>query len=153
MRVHPSGLHYLGDMCLIGHLCPDHCLKTRAKVRTLIPQFRWNRFLQGQLLLSQSLMTSMPLRHLPQDLLLRMIRTPHTDFLIPTQILVASICMIRGKSFTRIRLIHLLHHGLDMTIRGMEGSCLGIGIIPQQSSGIIPVLPLQNGIVVVAMLI
>ena len=42
MGVHPSGLHHLGDMCLIRHLCLDHRLKTRAKVETLIPQFHWN---------------------------------------------------------------------------------------------------------------
>ena len=28
-------------------------------------------------------------------------------------------------------MIHLLHRGLDMTTRGMEGSHLGIGIISQ----------------------
>ena len=53
----------------------------------------------------------------------------------------------------RIRMIHLLHHGLDIIIWGMEGSCLGTGIIPRQSSSIIPMLPLQNGIIMVAMLI
>ena len=36
------GLHHLGDLCLIRHLCPDHCLKTRAKVGTLIPWFCQN---------------------------------------------------------------------------------------------------------------
>ena len=40
--MHPSGLHHLGDMCFIRHLCLDHRLKTRAKVETLIPQFHWN---------------------------------------------------------------------------------------------------------------
>ena len=43
MGVHPSGLHHLGDMCLIRHLCPGHRLKTRAKVRTLIPWFHHNQ--------------------------------------------------------------------------------------------------------------
>ena len=82
MGVHPPGLHHLGDMCLIRHLCLDHCLKTRAKVETLAPQFRWNQPLQGQLLLSLHLMTFMSLRHLPRDLPLGMILTPHMDFLI-----------------------------------------------------------------------
>ena len=72
MGVHPSGLHHLGDMCLIRHLCLDHHLKTKAKVETLIPRFRQNQPLWDQLLLSQSLMTFMPLRHLAQDLLLRL---------------------------------------------------------------------------------
>ena len=151
--MHPLSQHHLGDMCLTRHLCPDHRLKTRAKVRTLISWFCQNQPLQGQLLLSQSLMTFMPQRHLPRDLLLRMLWTPRTDFLIPTQILVASICMIRSKSFTRTRLIPLLHHRLDTPIQGMEGSCLGTGIIPQQSSGIVLTLLLQNGIIMVAMLI
>ena len=153
MRVHPSGLHCLGDMCLIRHLCLDHRLKTRAKVRTLIPQFHWNQPLQGRLILSQSLMIFMPLRHLPREPPLGMFLTPCTDFLILTQTLVALIYMIRSKSFTRTRMIHLLHHGLDIITQGMEGSCLGTGIISRLSSNIIPTVLLQNGTVVVAVLI
>ena len=57
MGVHPSGLHHLGDMCLIRHLRFNHCLKTRAKVKTLIPWFRWDQPLQDQLLLSSCPMT------------------------------------------------------------------------------------------------
>ena len=110
MGVHPPGLHHLGDMCLIRHLCLDHCLKTRAKVRTLIPWFCQNQPLQGQLVLNQSLMTFMPLRHLPRDLPLGMFPTPHTDFLIPTQIL---IYMIRNRSFMRIGMTRLVHQRLD----------------------------------------
>ena len=153
MGVHPSGLHHLGDMCLIRHLCPDHHLKTKARVGTLIPRFCWNQPLQGQLILSQSLMTFMPLRHLPWDLLLRMFQTPRTDFLILTRILMVLIYMIRSKSFTRIGMTHLLHHRLDIITWGMEGSCLGTGIIPWQKCSIIPTVPLWNGTIMVAMLI
>ena len=110
--VHPLGLHHLGDLCLIRHLCPDHRLKTKVRVRTLIPWFHRNQPLQGRLLLSQNLMIFMPLRHLPQDLLLRMLWTPHMDSLILTQI----PSMIRSRSFGRIGMIHLLHHGLDIII-------------------------------------
>ena len=148
MRVHPLGLHHLGNLCPIRHLRPDHHLKTRAKVRTLIPQFHWNQPLQGQLPLSQSLKISTSLRHLPQDLLPK-IQTPRTDFLILTRIPF----MIRSRSFGRIRTTYLLHHRLDTIIQGMEGRCPGTGIILQQSSGIIPMLPLQNGTMVVAVLI
>ena len=45
--VRPLGLHHLGDLCLTRHLRPNHCLKTEAKVRTLIPRFCWNQPLQG----------------------------------------------------------------------------------------------------------
>ena len=38
----PLGLHHLLGVCLIRHLRPDHCLKTKAKARTLIPQFLQN---------------------------------------------------------------------------------------------------------------
>ena len=126
MEVYPPGLHHLGDPCLTRHL-PDHHLKTRARVRTLIPWFRWNQPLQGRLTLSWNLMIFTSLRHLPQDLLLRMLRTPHMDSLILTLIL---LCMIRNRSFMRIGMTHLVHHGLDTIIRGMEGSHLGTGIIP-----------------------
>ena len=149
MGVHPLGLHHLGDMCLIRHLRPDHHLKTKAKVETLIPRFCQDQPLWDQLLLSQSLMTFMPLRHLPWDLLLRMIWIPCTDFLIPTQVLNPSIYMIKDKSFTRIRLTHLLHHGLDIITQGMEGSCLGIGIILQW---VHPIL-LWDGPIALAMLL
>ena len=40
-------LHHLGDLCLIRHLCTDHCLKTKAKVGILIPWFHQNQPLQG----------------------------------------------------------------------------------------------------------
>ena len=53
-----------------------------------------NQPLQGQLLLSQNLMISRSLRHLPQDLLQRKIWTPPMDFLIPIQALVMN-SMIR----------------------------------------------------------
>ena len=36
-----------GDLCLDRHLCPDHRLKIKAKVRTLIPWFHKNQPLQG----------------------------------------------------------------------------------------------------------
>ena len=98
-------------------------------------------------------MTFMPLRHLPRDLLLRMLWTPHTNFLILVPALDTLISMIRSKFYTRIGMTHLLYHRLDIIIRGMEGSCLGAGIIPQQSSGIILMLLLQNGTIMVAMLI
>ena len=84
MGVHPSGLHHLGDMCLIRHLHLDHCLKTRAKDETLIPRFCQNQPLQGQLLLSHRLTTFMFPRHLSGDLPLGMIPTPRMDSLILT---------------------------------------------------------------------
>ena len=86
------------------------------------------RPLQVRLLLSHHLMTFMSPRHLPSNLPLGMILIPHMDFSI--QILLALISMIRGQPFTRMNMIHLLHHGLGIITQGMEGSRLGIGIIP-----------------------
>ena len=98
MGVHPLGLHHLGDLCLTRHLCPDHHLKTKARVGTLIPWFHQNQPLQGRILLSQNLMISMSLGHLPRDLLLKMIWTPCMDFLILIQTPVTHLCMITNKS-------------------------------------------------------
>ena len=97
MGVHCLHLHHLGDLCLTRHL-PDHCLKTRAKVGTLIPLFHWNQPLQSRLLLSRNLTIFMPLRHFPQDLLLKLIWTPRMDFLILIQTPVIHFCMITSKS-------------------------------------------------------
>ena len=108
MGVHPLGQHHLGDVCLIRHLHPYH-LKTRAKVRTLIPQFCQNWPLQGRLLLSHCLTTFMHLIHLPGDLLQGMILIPCTVFSIQTPLI--SISMIREQFFTRTEMIRLLHHG------------------------------------------
>ena len=93
-------------------------------------------------------MISMPPRHLPSDLPLEMILTPHTNFLIQTLILTL-IFMIRRSSFTRIGMIHLR---LGTITRGMEGSFPGTGKIPRLSNFHPKFLP-TGGIVVVAMLI
>ena len=151
MGVHPSGLHHLEDLCLIRHLCLDHRLKTRAKVGTLIPQFHWNQPLQGRLLLSWNLMISISLRHLPQDLLLKMIQTPHMNFLILIQTPMIHLCMIKSKSHMGIWMI--AHQEFDITTQGMEGSCLGTGITLLQSDGSIWLLPLWNGTIGLAILI
>ena len=83
-----------------------------AKVGTLIPQFHWNQLLQGQLLLSQNLMISMSLRHLPQDLLLKMIWTPCMDSLILIQALLI-LSMIQRGSIMEILMV--VHQEFDIT--------------------------------------
>ena len=55
----PFGPAPPGRHVLIRHLCLDHPLKTSARVETLIPWFRRNQPLQGQLLLSHRLTTFM----------------------------------------------------------------------------------------------
>ena len=74
----PLGQHHLGDMCLIRHLCLDHCLEIKAKARTLILWCQKHQPLQELLLRSWSLMISMSLRHLPQEPLV-VLQTPHMD--------------------------------------------------------------------------
>ena len=66
--------------------------KNQGKGQNLMPRFHLNQPLQGRLLLSQNLMISMSLRHVPQDLHPE-IWTPCMDFLILIQDLVTKSMM------------------------------------------------------------
>ena len=79
-----------------------------------------------------------------------MICTPRMDSLILIQVLVTN-SLIRKLSL--METLMGAHQIFDITTPGMEGSHLGTGIIPQQSGDLTPLLLLQNGIMVVVMLI